>query len=78
MLLRNGYLAALPTLAELVQVGKQDISQDGLDRERREQPIEGGVSTRFVEAIEGLPQLTRESGNPGRRHGLVPERLGEG
>ena len=78
VLLRNGYLAARPTLAELAQVGKQDISQDGLRRERREQAVEGSVSGRFVEAIEGLPQLVRESGKSSRRHGLVVERLREG
>ena len=78
MLLRNGYLAARPTLAELAQVGKQDISQDGLRRERREQAVEGNVSGRFVEAIEGRPQLVRESGKSSRRHGLVVERLREG
>jgi hypothetical protein len=57
VLLPDRDLAALPALAELVQVGQHHPADDGLDRQRREHAVEGGVRPGLVERVERRAQL---------------------
>ncbi len=40
VLLNDRYLAALPAVAQLVQVGHDDLAEHGIDTERAEQAVE--------------------------------------
>jgi hypothetical protein len=59
VLLPDRDLAALPALAELVQVGQHHLAEDGLDRQRREHAVEGSVRPGLVERVERRAQLAR-------------------
>jgi hypothetical protein len=50
VLLRDRHFLSFPALAELVQVGDDDVAQERVDREPREQVVEHGVGVGVVEA----------------------------
>ena len=52
MLLRDRHFVSFPALAELVEVGDDDVAQERVDREPREQVVEDGVGVGVVEALE--------------------------
>ena len=54
VLLRDRDLAALPALAQLVEVGQDGIAQDRLDGEGGQQRVERGVRSRVVEASRAV------------------------
>ena len=63
MLLRHGGLAALPAVAELVQVGQQRVAQNRLDRERGEHPVEEHLRERLVVSVQSCPEVVEERGD---------------
>ena len=60
VLLRHARLAAFPAHPEVVQKGEDDIADDGLEPERREQAVERSVRGWLVEAVERDAELRRE------------------
>src|SRR4029079_1036514 len=52
VLLRDRHVAALPALAELVEIWNDDVAQERVDRQPREQLVEDGVDAAVVEACE--------------------------
>jgi hypothetical protein len=60
----DAHLPALPPLAERVQVGQDDVAECSLERERREDPVEGRLRAGLVEAIERAGELGREPRDP--------------
>ena len=63
VLLRDGYLAALPTLPSSCR-WKQDVLGGRSRRGESRGSRSSGVSTRFVESIEGRLQLARRAARP--------------
>jgi hypothetical protein len=49
VLLRDGDLASFPTVAEVVEIGDDDISDQRVQREGRNERVEGRVCAGFVE-----------------------------
>ena len=84
VLLGDGDLARSPAVAELVQQRQDGAVEDGVEREVGEEPVERGVRTRAVEALERLAQLegrTVRLGRSGLLLGLAQRharRLGRG
>ena len=52
MLLGDGYLATLPALAELVQIGEDHVAEQRVDGHDREQAVEHRLGAGFVELVE--------------------------
>ena len=71
MLLGDGHVAPLPALAELVEVGQQDVAEHDVDRQRGEEPVECLLGAGLVEAVERGSEV-RAVGGGGRR----PDGLG--
>ena len=63
VLLRHGGLAALPAVAELVQVGQQRVAQNRLERERGEHPVEEQLRERLVVGVQSCPEVVEERGD---------------
>ena len=57
VLLRDRGLAALPALAELVQVGQQHVARQGVEAQPGDEQVEHDLRPRVVEVVEGLAQL---------------------
>src|SRR6185436_14267198 len=62
VLLRDRHLAALPSIAELVQIRNDHVAQERVDREAREQRVEDGVGVAVVEACERGGKLVLRGG----------------
>ena len=60
VLLRDRCLSARPPIAELVEVGKDRVPQDALERVGTQEPVEHGMRADVVESIERLAQLLTE------------------
>ena len=58
VLLGDVHLSALPALAQLVQIGQNDLPQDRFDGEVGEQPVEHSLCSRFVHVVQGLREDT--------------------
>ena len=65
MLLRDGGLAALPAVAQLAQVRQDHVARNGVEAERPDRAVEGGLRPGVVEAIERCAQLGGEAGEGG-------------
>ena len=59
VLLRDGGLAACPALAEIVQVGEDDVRERGVERRRGQQPVERRLRPRLVIRVERTPAARR-------------------
>ena len=59
VLLRDRGLAALPALAELVQVRQDDLRQQRVDRRDGEQAVEHRLRARLVEAVERVGEVAQ-------------------
>src|SRR5581483_11878046 len=57
VLLRDRHLAALPTLAQLVQIRNDDVAEERVDRQPSEQRVEDGVGVAVVEACQRSRKL---------------------
>ena len=60
VLLRDRCLSVRPALAELVEVGKDRVPQDALERVGTQEPVEYGVRADVVESVERMAQLLAE------------------
>jgi hypothetical protein len=60
VLLPDRYLSVRPALAELVEVGKDRVPQDALERVGAQEPVEHGVRAGVVESVERPAQLLAE------------------
>ena len=56
--------AVRPAIAELAQVGQEDLLKGGLHREVGEQAFQYGLGGGLVEVVQGVTQLPGESGEP--------------
>ena len=60
VLLRDRCLSVRPALAELVEVGKDRVPQDALERVGTQEPVEYGMRADVVESVERMAQLLAE------------------
>jgi len=60
VLLRDRCLSVRPALAELVEVRKDRVAQDALERVGTEEPVEYGMRVGVVESVERPAELLAE------------------
>ena len=60
MLLRDRCLSVRPAFAELVEVGKDRVPQDALERVGTQEPVEYGVRADVVKSVKRMAQLLTE------------------
>ena len=75
VLLRDRCLAALPALAEVLEVRQYRVAKNGVERERREQAVERGMRAGLVEPVEGTTERLGEGARKRRARPVVRGRL---
>ena len=71
VLLGDARSARLPALAEVVQVRDEEITQERVEAQGRERPVERRLGRGLVEALERLREGARVQAPPGRPAGAL-------
>jgi hypothetical protein len=67
VLLRDGQLAALPAVADVVQIRHHDLREQRAQRRDRQQPVEDGLRPGLVERLERAAEVGARAGGVERR-----------